>query len=185
MSGLSLIRYALLSLLSREPLSGYDIKLQMNRFSPFWKAGSNQIYPELAKMEKEGLIQLQRVEQHTHRPARKIYEITTAGQDSLIEWTIAPGELDRIRDDFLIKVYNSWLIEPDKMIGRITDVKQQHEERLHEYEDKLVELREMVQGMDDKAPLISSISVIEFGVEYEQLYIKWCEKLMSQLEPTK
>ncbi|UUZ84177.1 PadR family transcriptional regulator [Paenibacillus sp. P26] len=57
---MSSIRYALLSLLAREPLSGYDIKQQMNnRLGPFWKVGSNQVYPELAKMEGEGLVRPQ------------------------------------------------------------------------------------------------------------------------------
>lgn len=89
---MSSIRYALLSLLAREPLSGYDIKQHMNnRLGPFWKVGSNQVYPELAKMEKEGLVKLQGVEQHAYRPARKVYEITEAGREALIQWTIEPG----------------------------------------------------------------------------------------------
>ncbi|MGF9913376.1 PadR family transcriptional regulator [Paenibacillus ehimensis] len=47
------IRYALLSLLAREPLSGYDIKQQMNdRFGPFWKVGSNRIGWNCLKKEK-------------------------------------------------------------------------------------------------------------------------------------
>lgn len=118
---MSSMRYALLSLLAREPLSGYDIKQQMNsRIGPFWKAGSNQVYPELAKMEGEGLIKLHGVEHHAYRPARKLYAITETGREALIQWTIEPGELEyNIRDEFLLKAYNSWLVEPEKMMLRI------------------------------------------------------------------
>ncbi len=129
---MSSMRYALLSLLAREPLSGYDIKQHMNnRLGPFWKVGSNQVYPELSKMEGEGLVKLQGVEQHTYRPARKLYEITEAGREALIQWTIEPMELEHsVRDDFLLKAYNSWLVEPGQMAVRIAEMKKQHEERL-------------------------------------------------------
>ncbi|AIE61505.1 PadR family transcriptional regulator [Bacillus methanolicus] len=179
---MSSIRYALLSLLAREPLSGYDIKQHMNnRLGPFWKVGSNQVYPELAKMEKEGLVKLQGVEQHAYRPARKVYEITEAGREALIQWTIEPGELERIRDDFLLKVYNSWLVEPEKMIEQIEEIKRQHEERLAAYLEKVKELTQMLDPSNSKDPIASSISVVEFGIKYERLYIEWCDNLIKKL----
>lgn len=82
-------------------------------------------------MEGEGLVKLQGVEQHTYRPARKLYEITEAGREALIQWTIEPMELEHsVRDDFLLKAYNSWLVEPGQMAVRIAEMKKQHEERL-------------------------------------------------------
>jgi DNA-binding PadR family transcriptional regulator len=179
---MSSIRYALLSLLAREPLSGYDIKQRMNsRLGPFWKAGSNQVYPELAKMEGEGLVRLQGVEQHAYRPARKLYEITEAGREALIQWTIEPGELEKVRDDFLLKVYNSWLVEPEKMIKQIEEIKKQHEERLAAYLDKVKELTQLLETSNSNDPISSSISVVEFGVQYERLYIEWCDNLIKKL----
>ncbi|MED4582489.1 PadR family transcriptional regulator [Brevibacillus choshinensis] len=180
---MSSIRYALLSLLAREPLSGYDIKLQMNsRLGPFWKAGSNQVYPEMAKMEAEGLIELQAIEQNTYRPARKVYEITDIGRDVLKEWTLEAGELEKVRDDFLLKVYNSWIVDPEQMIVQIGEIKKQHEERLAAYEEKIEELTDLVDNANRKDPLVSSISVVEFGVQYERLYIEWCDSLMKKMK---
>ncbi|QQZ61986.1 PadR family transcriptional regulator [Paenibacillus sonchi] len=179
---MSLIRYALLSLLAREPLSGYDIKQQMNdRFAPFWKAGSNQVYPELSKMESEELVTLISVEQHSYRPARKVYEITDIGKTTLAEWTIEPKEVEKVRDDFLIKAYNSWMIPPAEMIERLKDIKVQHEERLAIYERKMVELSGQFKLFDTSDPNFSSISVIQFGAQYERLYLAWCEDLIEKL----
>lgn len=179
---MSSIRYALLSLLAREPLSGYDIKQHMNnRLGPFWKVGSNQVYPELAKMEGEGLVKLQGVEQHSYRPARKLYEITEAGREALIQWTLEPAGAENIRDDFLLKAYNAWLVEPEKMIMRIEEIKRQHEEKLAAYLDKIKELSQMAEPSNSHDPLHSSISVVEFGVEYERLYIEWCDRLIKKL----
>ncbi|CAN7763901.1 PadR family transcriptional regulator [Paenibacillus sp. LjRoot153] len=180
---MSSIRYALLSLLAREPLSGYDIKQHMNnRLGPFWKVGSNQVYPELAKMEGEGLLKLHVIEQHSYRPARKLYEITEEGREALILWTIEPGGVENFRDDFLLKAYNSWLVEPEKMIAQIEDIKKQHQERLNAYLDKVTELTQLQETLKNDDPIFSSISVVEFGVNYERLYIEWCENLINRFK---
>ncbi|WP_123043065.1 PadR family transcriptional regulator [Cohnella candidum] len=179
---MSSIRYALLSLLAREPLSGYDIKLQMNgRIGPFWKVGSNQVYPELSKMEAEGLVKLQGVEQHTYRPARKLYEVTEAGKEALIRWTVEPGGVENVRDDFLLKAYNAWLVEPEKMKVQVEEIRKLHEERLAAYEEKVEELKRIADPGKTDDPIASSISVVEFGVEYERLYIRWCDNFLKKL----
>lgn len=178
---MSSIRYALLSLLAREPLSGYDIKQHMNsRLGPFWKVGSNQVYPELAKMEGEGLVKLHGVEQDSYRPARKLYEITEAGREALRQWTLEPGGLESMRDDFLLKAYNAWLVEPEQMVVQIEAIKRLHEERLAIYLDKEKELTHLLQTNDSHDPIASSLSVVEFGIQYERLYIEWCERLLQK-----
>lgn len=179
---MSSIRYALLSLLAREPLSGYDIKQYMNnRLGPFWKVGSNQVYPELSKLEGEGLVKLQGVEQNTYRPARKLYEITEAGREALIEWTIQPLEIEHsVRDEFLLKTYNSWLVEPEKMVERIEEIKRQHEERLAVYLDKADLLKRSLETSARDNPLASSLSVLQFGIRYERMYIEWCDDLLKK-----
>jgi DNA-binding PadR family transcriptional regulator len=179
---MSSIRYALLSLLAREPLSGYDIKQHMNnRLGPFWKVGSNQVYPELAKMEGDGIVKLRVIEQHTYRPARKLYEITEVGREALISWTIEPRGVENFRDDFLLKAYNSWLVAPEKMIIQIEEIKKQHEERLAAYLEKVTELTQLLETSKSDDPISSSISVVEFGVKYERLYIEWCDNLIKKL----
>lgn len=91
------------------------------------------------------------------------------------------GELERIRDDFLLKVYNSWLVEPEKMIEQIEEIKRQHEERLAAYLEKVKELTQMLDPSNSKDPIASSISVVEFGIKYERLYIEWCDNLIKKL----
>ncbi|WML58745.1 PadR family transcriptional regulator [Neobacillus sp. PS2-9] len=180
---MSSFRYAMLTLLAREPLSGYDIKQQMNsRMGPFWKAGSNQIYPELAKMDEEGLVVLHEVEQNDYRPARKVYRITESGQQELIRWTTEPTEPEIIRDEFLLKAYNSWLVESEQMIPSLEEKKKEHEEKLTIYLDKVNELKEMLNPSNSRDPILSSMSVVEFGIEYEKLYIKWCTNLIERLK---
>ncbi|WP_251551169.1 PadR family transcriptional regulator [Neobacillus muris] len=180
---MSSIRFAMLTLLAREPLSGYDIKQQMNsRMGPFWKAGSNQVYPELAKMDEEGLVVLHGVEQNDYRPARKVYKMTESGLQELIRWTLGPTEPEIIRDEFLLKAYNSWLVEFEEMIPRLEEKKKEHEEKLTIYLDKVNELNDILDRSNPRDPILSSINVVEFGIEYEKLYIKWCDNLIEKLK---
>src|ERR671932_705397 len=82
----STLGFALLGLLARGPLSGYDIASQLKRrVGPFWHARHSQIYPELARLETAGLVSYVRVEQH-ERPDKKVYSLTPAGRLALQEW---------------------------------------------------------------------------------------------------
>ena len=75
--------YAILGLLSREDLSGYDLTRRMaGRVGYFWSARHSQIYPELAKLEDGGYVTHSVVEQR-ERPDKKVYEITAEGLDAL------------------------------------------------------------------------------------------------------
>lgn len=65
--------YAILGLLSRERLSGYDLTRGMRgRVGNFWSAKHSQIYPELARLEEGG-----------PRHARRGRAAGAAGQEGL------------------------------------------------------------------------------------------------------
>ena len=71
--------YALLGLLAREPLSGYDLAQRLKgRVGFFWQARHSQIYPELGRLEAAGLVRHAVVEQQD-RPDKKVYTIAEAG----------------------------------------------------------------------------------------------------------
>ncbi len=81
------LSYALLGLLARQPLSGYDLAQYMKkRVAPMWSALPSQIYPELARLEKQGMVTYRVVEQQDHRPDKKVYEITETGREALRRW---------------------------------------------------------------------------------------------------
>src|SRR5437660_6282472 len=104
------LSYGLLGLLARKPLSGYDLAQQMKRrVGLMWSALPSQIYPELARLEKQGLVTHQVVEQPDYRPDKKVYEITEAGRQALRQWVTQPTPPTAIRDEFVLKAYSIWL----------------------------------------------------------------------------
>lgn len=179
---MSNIRYVLLSLLAREPLSGYDMKQQINgRINFFYKINNNQLYPALSKLEAEGLIQLQSHERESYRPARKVYKITESGIESLKAWVVEPTEPGNW-DEFLLKQYSSWLVEPETMIRLLEEKKQEHDHRLKEYVAKVAGFRERYGRLTSDNPIFSTVAVIEMGIGFERSYIEWCDKLIGWLK---
>src|SRR5947209_1196915 len=85
-SMINTLSYGLLSLLTQKPCTGYDL---MGKINLFWPAGHGQIYPLLAKLEQDGLITFERVEQ-TEKPDKKVYTLTDKGGDALKMWLTSP-----------------------------------------------------------------------------------------------
>ena len=82
----STLGFALLGLLARAPRSGYDIATQLKAgVGPFWHARHSQIYPELARLEADGLVSHERVEQRD-RPDKKVFSVLPAGLSALAQW---------------------------------------------------------------------------------------------------
>jgi DNA-binding PadR family transcriptional regulator len=54
----SVLRYIILGLLAQQDLAGCDIKKMFEgELGDFWHSNHSQIYPELRKMETDGLIE--------------------------------------------------------------------------------------------------------------------------------
>ncbi len=131
---MKILGYAILGLLSREELSGYDLAGRMRaRVVHFWEARHSQIYPELARLEEGGLV-THRVVVQRERPDKKVYKITPAGLEALKTWVTEPPAPRAARDELVLKAYSLWLAEPEEALALFGDEGRRHEEKLLEYE---------------------------------------------------
>jgi DNA-binding PadR family transcriptional regulator len=72
------LRLYLLKLLSEQPRHGYEvISLLEDRFFGLYAPSAGTVYPRLAKLEAEGLVQ------HEEADGRKVYSLTDAGREEL------------------------------------------------------------------------------------------------------
>ena len=72
------LRLYLLKLLGEQPRHGYEvISLLEDRFLGLYAPSAGTVYPRLAKLEAEGLVE------HHETDGRKIYSLTEAGQHEL------------------------------------------------------------------------------------------------------
>lgn len=92
------LRYALLAILRVGPLSGYDLQKQFAlSVGHVWHAPDSQIYPELRRMETEGLIEGEE-QVRGQRGRRRLYHVTAEGERAYLEWMNSPVEYQRVRD---------------------------------------------------------------------------------------
>ena len=84
------LRVALLLLLTHEPMTGYDLHQSFQRSTGnLWRATDAQIYPELRRMESEGLIAGQD-EAWGPKSAKRWYHVTDAGLAFIAQWMREP-----------------------------------------------------------------------------------------------
>ena len=179
------LSYALLGLLARQPLSGYDLTQYMKkRVAPMWTALSSQIYPELARLEKQNMVMHRVVEQQDYRPNKKVYEITDAGREALRQWVIEPTPVASMRDEFVLKAYSLWLAEPDVAITHFREQERLHRQQLVEHEETLERLkREWGTDIEQvHSPLFGSSLALHYGIAYEKSYVDWCHWVIHELE---
>jgi DNA-binding PadR family transcriptional regulator len=101
------LRYALLGLLTAEPMNGYSIKALFNEAIDFiWQAELSQIYRELGLLQKEGLVNSM-IEPQSDRPNKRIYSITAAGRDAFSSWLLSVPETLAMpkRDELMLRMF--------------------------------------------------------------------------------
>jgi DNA-binding PadR family transcriptional regulator len=98
------LRHAVLAALLDGEYSGYQLAKAFDvGVANFWHALPQQLYLELARLEKDGLVAGRQVIQET-RPNKRVYTVTEAGVEELTRWAAAPAKPSFIRDDLMVKV---------------------------------------------------------------------------------
>lgn len=102
----NVLKYIILGLLAHTDRTGYDIKkLFEGELGDFWYANHSQIYPELRKLEEQGLI-TSHMETVGTKLEKKYYHLTSDGKKMLDEWMEEPlGNIMPSRSEFTMKIY--------------------------------------------------------------------------------
>jgi PadR family transcriptional regulator AphA len=113
------LRYALLALLTAQPMTGYDLaKVFHSSVGHVWHAPDSQIYPELKRMEREQLIDGHVLPWGT-KSTKTEYHITAEGKAAFRGWMTAPLEYTRERDAAHLRAaYFEWS-EPDAIRSQL------------------------------------------------------------------
>jgi PadR family transcriptional regulator, regulatory protein AphA len=136
------LRYALLALLTSQPMTGYDVYKHFESSVGYvWHAPDSQIYPELRRMERDGL--LEGVEEPWGKKGRKKrYHITPQGVAAFREWINTDLEYARERDPIHLKTaYLEWA-EPEAARAQMRAHIAYHSSRIRQWEDMIAALKD-------------------------------------------
>lgn len=181
---MTMLQYVLLSLLAREPRTGYDLTVLLRGpLRGLWQAGHSQIYPELTRLEQARLIAHRRVPQ-AERPDKKLYTITAAGLDELAAWMAVPPNEQPARDELTVKAFCVWLV--DREVGlRLFREREQHvAHQIAEYTARRVDVERYWNddGQQTDSPWFGTMAILQRGLAMLDSQRTWCQWMIAHLE---
>lgn len=178
------LRHILLGML-REPHSGYDLKKEFDgSLRNFWNAELSQIYPTLAKLEKDGFLTSEKVASD-HGPKRVVYSRTEAGRDELLRWIDDGPALGTERVGFLAQAY---------FLGQLNNLDATiafFEELKAYFSGRLATLRQIEAGWaaddpryPDELPDYDFYPqlTLDCGLHRVAATVDWCDKTLARLK---
>ncbi|MFA5519758.1 MAG: PadR family transcriptional regulator [Spirochaetota bacterium] len=161
-------------------LSGYDLAKEFNSSVGFyWKTTHQQIYRELARLEKDSLVTSEIVKQKD-RPNKKLYFITNKGRKVLIDWIALPSKPTPIKEDMLVKMYVGFLVPKNILIEELERLRKEHSEKLKLYKEYEKTFFSDVKKLPDKGKY--RYLNLRMGINFESGHIKWCEEAINFLK---
>ncbi|GAA1548207.1 PadR family transcriptional regulator [Streptomyces albidochromogenes] len=101
--------------------SGYQLAKAFDiGVANFWHALPQQLYAELAKLEKEGLVAGRHVVQET-RPNKRMFRVTRAGLAEFEAFAAAAPKASFIRDDLMVKVQAADSVDTGPVIEQLEE----------------------------------------------------------------
>jgi DNA-binding PadR family transcriptional regulator len=152
--------------------TGYDIKQLVDKSTRhFWSASYGQIYPELRRLEENGLISGQA--EPTGGRARTVYTLTPAGHAALADWLEPePEPLLEVRDEGMLRLFFSDAATPEQRIGNLRAMGDMHRRTLAQLES----LHHTATAMPTGPHL-----TLELGIGLHRWWAQWCEDAARRL----
>lgn len=177
------LRHAVLAALLDGEYSGYQLAKAFDvGVANFWHALPQQLYTELARLEREGLVTGRQVVQET-RPNKRLFRVTDAGRDELEKFAATPSKPSFIRDDLLVKVQSADRIGTAQVIEQLDERASAAEAKIELLDKLLRQMRgdadeaEFLRHGDRIGPYLTCLR----GVAFEQGHRDWCLRTTAVL----
>ena len=167
------MKFPILAMLASSPAHGYELKRELEQHfgAALPPLNTGQIYTSLARLERDGLVDADRVAQDS-RPNKRVYRLTAEGQAALDEWVAQPTPGSRLRDEFFMKL----VLAP--MAGLADRMELINAQRRH-YFGMMRNLMDMQADMDAATP--AARLLIEGAVLHLQADLDWLERCQEEL----
>jgi PadR family transcriptional regulator, regulatory protein AphA len=115
--------YAVLSLLSLQPWTTYELAQQMKRsLHWFWPRAESKLYEEPKKLVSHGLARSER--RYVGKRGSTLYTITPAGRRALAAWVRAPGDASpTLEFEALLRVLSAQCVSVDDLRRTLESVR--------------------------------------------------------------
>ncbi|RII13852.1 hypothetical protein DSC45_23130 [Streptomyces sp. YIM 130001] len=177
------LRHAVLAALVDGEFSGYQLAKAFDiGVANFWHALPQQLYAELTKLEKEGLVTGRQVVQET-RPNKRVFRVTDTGLAELESFAEAAAKPSFIRDDLLVKIYAADRIDSGTLIEQLAERASAAEAKAALLNSLLLQMRG-AQDEDEflrSGPRIGPYLTCLRGLAFEREHRDWCLRTAAVL----
>ncbi|TET54828.1 MAG: PadR family transcriptional regulator, partial [Anaerolineales bacterium] len=169
------IRPLVLGLLAQQPRSGYDIKRYLKSMN--WLIGSpsyGSLYPALRTLLQDGLVTVDIV-LSKDKPARKIYQITEAGQLALREWLDRPVAPDASLKTFVKRLILASNLPRARLMADLA-------QRRDQVASHQALLEGIAASLGDGSDPVRRLA-LEYGLALAVAELAWLDGAPSRLSP--
>lgn len=178
------LKYGILGFLSYGQMTGYDLSKAFDvSIDNFWHASTSQIYRELRILEESRLVEGERIAQ-TEKPNKKLYHITSAGQEAFRAWLSGPEteSLFPIRSAFLLRLFFSGAQSAAKTERLLSEYQARCEKALKDtvqWDEAAAHYRTQVEGSREQ---LHWLLTADFGRRYLEMAVQWARDAQQTLE---
>lgn len=180
-----MLKYVLLGFLNYQPMTGYELERHIQSSTAnFWHAKLSQIYTTLKTLEQAGFV-VSEMESQEGRPDRRIYTITEAGRNDLLQWLAQPlVELETVKSTFLLKLFFARPIGKQAILTHLRLHYDLHQQQLKTYRE--IHTKTAGQILLDH-PVLANDAVLwnlvrRFGELRELMYLEWLQEAIDVVE---
>lgn len=179
-----MLKYAILGLLNREPLTGYDISQKFNNtVCNFWYSTHGQIYPALKRLNSEGLISFETGTKGTLLK-KKFYQLTDEGREELSQWISTPLDLEpTAKDSFRLQLFFTEIMGIEESLRLVKEQKIKRTAKLSRLQSKMDEkFQENPKFGSQPNESLGDYLVLKGAVMREESYVNWLDECETVLE---
>ncbi len=179
------LKYAVLAALMEGEASGYELSKVFDvSLANFWASTPQQLYRELERLARDGLIEA-RVVRQERRPDKRMFTLTESGREDLRTFAATPPRRPAaLRDELLIKIQAMDGADPEATRALIEEREAWARGKLARYQrvrDRLLAGRseeEYLREADRVGPYLTLLG----GIAFEEENLRWCERVLTVLE---
>ena len=165
------LEHALLVALSERPASGLELTRRFEKsLGFFWHATHQQIYRVLARMEADGWVGVEVVEQEG-RPDKKVHTPSEAGRRVLAEWLATPMAMETFRSELAVKLRGASYGDRAALLDNLLAARAEHATRLAHYEQ--LEREQFPDPADLDEAALDQWLVLRGGIRLERFWVDW------------
>lgn len=171
-------QYALLNMINKRPMSGYDAKHFCNKISKlYWTENNAQIYPILKELEQKQLVKSE-IDPSSGKRQRRIYSITDKGKQYLIDWVEGTTELPPYREELLLKLSSGHMVDKHIIVQQLEDYKTKMHEAIKFQQETRKHIDETHRDKPYYAFLLMNNQFSEYTLEAK---LKWVDECLAKM----